>query len=218
MKIVPAILGSNQEEVQKQFEAVAGLTDLISYDVADGHFVPSITPQPLDYPNPQNGQQIFWHLMVDNPQHYLNECLTFPSRIIAVHVESKGVTQSLAILLKSDVLSGLVFNPETKVSEHLSLIQKADLVQVMTVKPGEQGNDFIAQSLDKIPELKKIKDNLLIAVDGGINLDTIEVVMRYQPDYIVVGSFLTKVVGIKENFEILEDIIKNQDIINTNKS
>lgn len=202
-QLVPAILAETATALEAQAEAVVGLADLVSFDVMDGQFVPRRTPRPAEFPKLPPGRSIFWHLMVHDPMTYLDECLNVPSTIVAVHAEALGAREAIERLAHEDVLSGLVLNPATSVSDVQDWIALVDLVQVMTVIPGAQGSEFLPGQLGKIPQLRALRENLLVAVDGGASRGTIEAVARYRLDYIIVGSALTQAKDPREEFRIL---------------
>lgn len=210
MYIVPAILAPTIEELQEQLAKVADLNDLVSFDVASEGFVDGLTtPSPKDFPQLPEGKQVFWHLMVKNPINLIDECLQFSTKIIAVHAEAEGVSEALKLIKHKEVLAGLVFNPDTDISKFTDLIKLADVVQIMTVIPGAQGRDFDGSNLGQIDYIRTLNPNTKIAIDGGINSEAINQVLSYNPDYVVVGSFLTKAQNPKENFEKL--IAKEND-------
>lgn len=201
--IIPAVLADSPHALFAQAERVVGLGELLSYDVADGEFVRLHTPPPADYPKLSPGHRVFWHLMVHEPARYLADCLAFPSQIVAVHAEARGVGEALDELTKIDVLAALVLNPETPVSLIQPALDRVDLVQVMTVYPGAQGGRFLPEQLGKLTQLRALRENLVLAVDGGVDRATIEGVARYRPDYIVVGSALIEAEDPADEYGIL---------------
>lgn len=209
MKVVPAILAETKEELREQLEKVADLSNLISFDMAESGFVEGIeTPLHKDFPFLSESKKIFWHLMVNNPSDFMEECLKFETQIIAIHAEAHNPIEALERIKTLGVQAGVVFNPTTNPENFEELIKVADIVQIMTVIPGAQGRDFDDTNLEKINWIRSINSNIQIAIDGGINLKTIEKIKHYKPDYIVVGSFLTKAENPKDNFEKLKYILE----------
>lgn len=207
MKIIPAILASTKEELQAQLNKVAALGDLISYDVADDFVEGLVTPPIAEYPQLPEGKKVFWHLMVNNPLDLIQDCLSFPTQIIAIHAESQEPDRVLQHIKQLGVKAGLVFNPTTNPKNFKDLIQLADVAQIMTVTPGAQGRGFDSSNLDQISWIRSVNPNIEIAIDGSVNLDTIKEVSKYNPDFIVVGSFLTKAKNPKEDLSLLEDSV-----------
>lgn len=188
--IVPALLAPTPEDLARQLEKVGPLSPLLSYDVADGVLVAPASPWPGEYPQPPDGTAIFWHLMVKDPIAMLPACLRFPTKMVALHVEADGLPNALDQLQNGGVPMGLALNPETPVSAVEPWLERLDFVQLMTVEPGGQGRPFLMKQLEKIAELRVLRPELQIAVDGGVSRATIQEVGRHNVDYIVVGSAL----------------------------
>lgn len=204
IKVAPAILAEAKEELKEQLEKVVNLSNLISFDVAESGFVDGLnTPRPKDFPVLSKGKKIFWHLMVENPIDFIEECLKLETQIIAIHAEAHNPIEALEGIKNLGVQACIVFNPTTNPENFEELIKVADIVQIMTVIPGAQGRDFDDTNLAKINWIRSINPNIQIAIDGGINLKTIEKVKSCKPDYIVVGSFLTKSQNPEKNFKDL---------------
>lgn len=201
--LIPAILAQTVEGLLAQAERVAPLSDLIHYDVADGRFVSTQTPPPSDYPHLTEGKRIIWHLMVEEPDEFLDACLQYPTERIILHAESRGLEAALTILTEREIPAGLALNPRTRVAEITQLLREIPYVQVMTVEPGAQGHAFQPTLLTKITQLREAFPALQIAVDGGLNSATIESVSRYHPDYVVVGSALTEAEDPNDEYRIL---------------
>ncbi|MBI2589563.1 hypothetical protein HYW32_00805 [Candidatus Berkelbacteria bacterium] len=204
--LVPAILAKTSAELALQFDQVRNLSSLLSYDVADGQFVPSLTPSPRDFPQTSKAE-IFWHLMVEKPLEFIDECLALPTKIIAVQAEAGGAPAAIEKLASSPVLTGLVVNPSTPVRALEQFLPQVDLIQIMTVIPGAQGQHFLPAMLPKLSQLRCLKSDLMLAVDGGVSSATIESVLRYRPDYIVVGSALTRARDPAEEWRVLSRLV-----------
>ena len=190
--LIPAILAPTAETLSRQAERLVHLSDVLHYDVTDGVFVATYTPPPSEYPHLAEGKQVVWHLMVEEPAEFLDACLQYPTERIILHAESRGLEAALDILAERDIPVGVAMNPRTRVAEVTPLLGDIPYVQVMTVEPGAQGHAFQPTELVKITQLRSLRPDLQIAVDGGINSGTIERVSRYHPDYCVVGSALTQ--------------------------
>ncbi len=143
--------------------------------------------------------------MVGAPLAYLDACLRYPTDAIFVHAEAVQADEALRTLRAVPVLAGLVINPSTPadgVSD--ALLDQADIVQIMTVEPGGQGRPFLPAMLGKIDALRERRPAVRFAVDGGINRDTIKQVLPHRPDYLLVGSALTKAANPPEAYRALE--------------
>jgi len=196
-RIAPSILSADLsrlgDEVKEVEEAGA---DLIHVDVMDGHFVPNlsvglpvvkalkeVTKLPLDV-----------HLMIEEPDRYLEEFVKAGASILSVHLEaSKHIHRTLERIRELGVMVGVALNPGTPLGMLEEVIGEVDLVVLMSVDPGFGGQAFIPSSLDKIKRLKNwLRElglqNVLIEVDGGIKLDNIKEVAQAGADILVSGS------------------------------
>lgn len=191
-QIIPAILGVTTAELQAQFDKVKSLSSMISYDVADGIFVSPKSPAINTFPMPPDDVMICWHLMVQNPLDYLEDCLKYPTAMVTVHIESQKIGETISRLNCENIPVGLALNPNTPASAIIDLLPAVQFVQIMTVEPGGQGHPFLSNQLVKINEIRSIKANQSVGIDGGVNRDTINKIKQYQPEYLFVGSALTK--------------------------
>ncbi len=176
-------------------ENIARLTqtdiDYLHLDIMDGSFVLNKTwdieqikgiinyNKPLDI-----------HLMVDDVYKYIDQFQVLNPIYITFHYEiNYDIMKVIEYIRQYGIKVGLSIKPETDVEKILPYLPYVDLVLVMSVDPGAGGQTFIASTIDKIKKLKEIKGDFLIEVDGGINIDTIDLVKNV--DIIVVGSYIT---------------------------
>lgn len=205
--LIPSVMGSTVDDVTRDAAHVVNLSPILNYDVADGQFVPATTPRPEDYPKVPEGIQIFWHLMVHEPIAYLDACLEHPSRMIALHAEAREVPVALSRLVGTEILAGITLNPRTLPRDVADLIEQVAFVQIMTIEPGAQGRLFQPELLAKLDLVRTINPQALLVVDGGANSGTIEAIVRYRPDYIAVGSALTRAESPVDAWAILNRIV-----------
>lgn len=208
-QLVPAIEADTVEHLLRDVGRVASLAPLLHYDVADGDFVTSRTPRPADYPKVPEGVRIFWHLMVQSPAAWLDECLAFDTAFVAVAAEARGATDAIEELTKRGVKAVLSLNPETRPRDVAQLIDTVSIVQIMTIEPGGQGRPLEPTLLTKLGEVRAINPSVQLAVDGGINAATIEAVVRYQPDYIAIGSALTRAESAADAWQTLNRLVES---------
>ncbi|HHU91109.1 MAG TPA: ribulose-phosphate 3-epimerase [Clostridiaceae bacterium] len=196
IKIAPSILSADfsvlGEEIKKIENSKA---DMVHVDVMDGHFVPNITIGPLVVSSirPLTKLPLDVHLMIDNPDRYLEAFKDAGADIITVHAEAvthldRVVTQIREMGLKA----GVSLNPSTPETVIDYVLDKIDMILVMTVNPGFGGQDFIEGMTKKISALRKTitEKNLSIdiQVDGGINEDTVSTVTAAGANILVAGS------------------------------
>ena len=196
IKIAPSILAANfsklGEEIKEVEEAGA---DLIHIDVMDGHFVPNITMGPLivEAVRPITNLPLDVHLMIENPDLYIEQFVKAGADYITVHVEAcPHLHRTLQLINAYDVKSGVVLNPHTPVESILHVLDQVDMVLFMTVNPGFGGQKFIDTVLPKVKQLSTIiKERDLaidIQIDSGVDEKTIGPCVEAGANILVAGS------------------------------
>lgn len=196
VKIAPSILSANFAKLGEEIlDVERGGADYIHVDVMDGHFVPNITIGPLivEAIRPVTTLPLDVHLMIENPDQYIEAFAKAGADYITVHVEACPHLHRTIQLIKSyDVKAGVVLNPATPVMTIQHIIEDIDMVLLMTVNPGFGGQKFIASVLPKIAEVKKLADqfnpNLEIEIDGGVNEATAKLCIEQGANVLVAGS------------------------------
>ena len=194
MKIAPSLLSCDfakmGEEIEKMDKCGA---DYMHLDVMDAHFVPNLTfGAPVIKELRKCTKLIFdVHLMVVNPEKYIKDFVDAGADIITIHVESTNHLDRAVELIKSyDVKAGVTLNPATSVDTLRYVIDKVDMVLVMSVNPGFGGQSFIDYTTTKIKEIKKMRPDVDIQVDGGINEITSKKVIEAGANILVAGSYV----------------------------
>jgi len=197
IKISPSILSADFSQLKKEIVAVekAG-ADYIHIDVMDGHFVPNITIGPfiVEAISRITRLPLDVHLMISNPDKYIEEFARAGSHIITVHAEaSLHLHRTIQAIKALKVKAGVSINPATPVSSINEILPDVDLVLVMTVNPGFGGQKLIRGCLPKIASLRRMLDvghldNIELEVDGGVKLENIADVARAGARVIVSGS------------------------------
>ena len=214
IKIAPSILsadfGQLGSEIKRLEEAGA---DMIHIDVMDGHFVPNLTigPPVINILRKYTKLPFDVHLMISPVHKYIKDYAEAGANIITIHPEATdNLQESIKHIKNFGKKVGVSLNPNTQIDIIEKLLVEIDLVLIMSVHPGFAGQKFIPNVLDKIKELKKIKDkknlNFDIEVDGGINFDTSKLVIEAGANILVSGTTIFKNNNgdIKKNIDTLK--------------
>ncbi len=194
--LAPSILSADFGNLQKQLEIIdeAG-AQYVHFDVMDGHFVPAISYGiPVLKSIRGYSERIFdIHLMIENPEKYIPEFAQAGADIITVHAEAtKHLDATIELIKSCGAMASVALNPATPVSSIIHVLDKVDMVLIMTVNPGFGGQKLIPYTLDKVRELSQLlKERGLktdIEVDGGIYIDNIDQALDAGANIIVSGS------------------------------
>ena len=197
-RIAPSILSADfsrlGEQVRVVEEAGAGQVHI---DVMDGHFVPNLTMGPVVVEALRSATRLPLdvHLMITDPEDYLESFIKAGADHISFHVEAKGDKGAMLDLLEErGVGKGIAVNPSTPAEEILEFLPRLDMVVVMTVNPGFGGQAFLGDNLDKVRRIRQeeeklsLEKKLNIEVDGGVDRGTIGACLEAGADIFVAGS------------------------------
>tara|TARA_B100001121_G_scaffold282663_1_gene276189 strand:+ start:361 stop:1017 length:657 start_codon:yes stop_codon:yes gene_type:complete len=213
IQISPSILSGDFSKLGAEIKRLEeGGADMIHVDVMDGHFVPNLTigPPVIESLRKYTKLPFDVHLMISPVHKYIKNYSDAGSDIITIHPEAtENIKDSIDLIKSLGKKVGLSLNPNTPIDVIEKYLIEINLVLVMTVHPGFGGQKFISKILDKIRNLKKIKDetnlNFDIEVDGGINFENNSLVINAGANILVSGTTIFKDNNgdIKKNIELL---------------
>jgi ribulose-phosphate 3-epimerase len=196
VKIAPSILSADFSKLGEEILAVEqGGADYIHIDVMDGHFVPNITIGPLivEAIRPITKLPLDVHLMIENPDQFVEAFVKAGADYITVHVEAcRHLHRTIQSIKSYGIKAGVVLNPATPVESIQHIIGDIDMVLLMSVNPGFGGQKFIPEVLPKIRKVKEMAElkgiDLEIEIDGGVNSETAKLCMDAGANVLVAGS------------------------------
>ena len=169
-------------------------SDLIHIDIMDGKFVPNNTLEKFDINkiSKYSDKNFDVHLMVENPIDYISTFVTPLTDYISIHLESKGIDQSLKSIKENGIKCGLAINPDTEIQKLYPFLEIIDMVIIMSVFPGKGGQKFINSTFSRVESLRNYDNNIDISVDGGVESSNSKILISKGASILVSGSYLMK--------------------------
>ena len=217
-QIAPSILSADFTNLEKAIKSVeAGGSKYIHLDIMDGHFVPNISFGPSVVKALRSKTDIIFdvHLMIENPDFYIDQFVDAGADIITVHAEAcTHLHRTLQKIRETGKKVGVSINPATPITDLIEVLGMVDLVLVMSVNPGFGGQKMIDSCIDKVERLAGLRDrmqlNFLIEIDGGVTLDNAKEVMEAGCDIIVAGAAVFGAESIEDRVAEFVQVIKGE--------
>ncbi len=202
IRVAPSILSADFSCLGREIKKVESAgADMLHIDVMDGHFVPNITigPVVVKYIRRITKLPLDVHLMIDNPQDFIDEFVKAGSDMITVHIETISIAELKALSLelrKKKIKLGVSLNPGTPLSKIKGALSFIDFILIMSVNPGFSGQAFIPEVLPKIKELRSIFGGD-ISVDGGVNDRVAGSIIKAGANILAAGSYIFGAMDVK---------------------
>src|SRR5690554_5502376 len=221
--LAPSILAADYTKLGEQLSICdQNQVKWIHCDIMDGHFVPNISygPMIVDAANRASSGFMDVHLMIYNPDQYVDSFIRAGADLISVHIEATPhIHRSIQHIHSKGIKAGVAINPGTPIQSLESILSDVDLVVLMSVNPGFGGQKFIENTYSRLTQLNELRNTLnpscLIEIDGGVGLENATPLIRAGADVLVAGSSVFGAPDINERIIELHSIMKSAKTITT---
>lgn len=210
--VSPSILSADFANLERDIKKVENAgADWIHVDVMDGHFVPNITigAPVVKSLRPVTDLPLDVHLMIENPEKYIDDFIKAGADIITFHYEAvtpDNISNLINKIKEKGIKAGLSIKPKTSPEDILKYLPELDMLLVMTVEPGFGGQKFMQDCAEKIKIIKNhAPKDLIIQVDGGINNETAKICTQFGATSLVAGNYIYKSDDIKQAIKSLKN-------------
>lgn len=208
IEIIPSIITNSQKELEEKISSLTPVARRFQLDIMDGEFVPNRSLD-FDFNLPQSAKLHFEaHLMVARPEEWIKKYWQKAETILAPIETCQNPTFFLNFL-KDKKRAGFALNPKTTLDKIKNYLELIDQVLILTVEPGFYGGQFLPEVLEKARILRKLKPNLDIEIDGGVNPKTIKMIVDAGANLLVAGSYIYHSKNPQKAFKILKQKAQN---------
>jgi ribulose-phosphate 3-epimerase len=212
-KVIPAILTADPVELRAGLKVLKNNTQWVHIDIMDGRFVPNTSVSLFELGEACQFFHIEVHLLVEHPGKYVEDCKAIGAKRVIFHAEATENMYGMLEQIEEYGFQNVVgINPETQVAALQPYLARLDSVLVMAVHPGAQGQAFMEDTLSKVPEIRNLRQDMVVGIDGGIGKDTIQQAFAAGVDYVIAGSAVMKQEDPVAALKTLQEV-GNGDII-----
>ncbi len=211
IKIAPSILSADRGKLNEEVKEIEDCAELVHVDIMDGEFVPPKTFKAEEIKDIKTKLPKDVHLMVEHPlkDGFIDSYIDAGASNITVHEEAKDdIDECLDYIKNKGLKAAISINPPTPLEKIFKYVDKVDMVLVMSVNPGYAGQKFIVDVLPKIEELRRLKPELDIEIDGGISKDNIKKAADAGANVFVAGSSIFGKENRKKAIDDLREAVK----------
>lgn len=213
-EIYPSLLALNEQEIDKTVKLLEPLVPGFHLDIMDNIFVPNtgISIEKTNAIAQMTYRQLWVHLMVQEPELYLNKLQLPPDSIVTFHLESnKDFTRIINNIIEKKWLPGIAIKPKTGINEVFPFLDQLYQVLIMSVEPGFSGQPFLEETVNKIEPLVGYREtnrlNFKIAIDGGINFKNFKELSQKGADQLAIGSALFEAkAGLVKAYQLFSEL------------